>query len=78
VARKGREFDFEAALKELECLVDEMEKGEMRLEEALRSFERGIELTRGCQKALGEAEQKVQILIEKEGGEPDILPFGGG
>lgn len=59
--------NFESALKELEALVERMEKGELSLEESLKDFERGIELTRACQKALQEAEQKVQILMEKDG-----------
>ncbi|RLK48716.1 exodeoxyribonuclease VII small subunit [Alkalispirillum mobile] len=56
-------FDFEAALKELEGLVERMERGELSLEESLRQFERGVELTRACQKALQDAEQKVETLI---------------
>lgn len=75
MAKRIREFDFEGALRELEGLVERMEKGEMCLEEALQSFERGIQLTRSCQKALSDAEQKVQILLEKEPGNHDILPF---
>jgi len=60
-------LNFEIALQELEALVERMEKGEISLEDSLRDFERGIELTRACQKALQEAEQKVQILVEKDG-----------
>ena len=75
MAKRTREFDFEGALRELEGLVERMEKGEMCLEEALQSFERGIQLTRSCQIALSDAEQKVQILLEKEPGNHDILSF---
>jgi len=57
---------FESALHELETLVEEMEQGELSLEQSLQKFERGIALSRACQKALQEAEQKVQILIEKK------------
>ncbi len=60
-------FNFEAALTELEQLVERMEQGELPLEESLKSFERGIALTRQCQQALQAAEQKVQILLEKDG-----------
>jgi exodeoxyribonuclease VII small subunit len=67
VARKTAEFDFEKALGELEALVEKMEQGELSLEESLRQFERGIVLTRACQKALSEAEQKVQILMQNTG-----------
>ena len=64
---KKPHLDFEHALKELETLVTRMEKGDISLEDSLTHFERGIELTRTCQKALKEAEQKVQILMEKDG-----------
>ncbi len=53
---------FEEALSELEELVVTLERGELSLEESLKSFERGVQLTRTCQQALKEAEQKVQIL----------------
>jgi len=74
VARKRTDLDFEQALNELEQLVERMEKGETSLEDSLKDFERGIELTRTCQKALKTAEQKVQILMEK-GGTTEVAPF---
>ena len=58
-------FDFEASLNELEKLVDALEHGELSLEQSLQDFERGINLTRACQSALTDAQQKVQILLEK-------------
>ncbi len=67
-------FDFEKSLEELEQLVERMEHGDLTLEDSLKDFERGIELTRACQKALQEAEQKVQQLVEKGDGEP-LEPF---
>ncbi len=68
MAKKKQEtVDFEQALAELESIVESMEKGDQGLEEALKSFERGIALTRQCQTALQAAEQKVNILMEKEG-----------
>jgi exodeoxyribonuclease VII small subunit len=67
-------FDFEAALRELEGLVEKMEQGELSLEQSLADFERGIELTRACQRALQEAEQKVQVLLEQNG-KDDLAPF---
>jgi exodeoxyribonuclease VII small subunit len=66
--------DFEAALDELEKLVEQMEQGDLSLDESLKQFERGIQLTRGCQQALSEAEQKVQILLEKDGTQA-LQPF---
>lgn len=59
--------DFEQALAELEALVERMESGELSLEDSLKSFERGIALTRQCQQALTAAEQKVEILTGKDG-----------
>lgn len=59
--------DFEAALVELEKLVDKMESGEQNLEDALKSFQRGVELTRSCQQALKQAEQRVEQLVQKGG-----------
>lgn len=62
--------DFETALAELESLVETLEQGDIPLEESLKLFERGIALTRGCQESLKEAEQKVQILLNRSG-EPE-------
>ncbi len=67
--KKSDRVDFESAIKELESLVEQMEQGDISLEQSLENFERGIELTRQCQKALQEAEQKVQILTQKQGEE---------
>lgn len=58
-------IDFEAALAELETLVERMEQGDISLEESMKLFERGITLTRTCQIALKEAEQKVHVLLDK-------------
>ncbi|MCK5888565.1 MAG: exodeoxyribonuclease VII small subunit [Methylococcales bacterium] len=65
---------FEDSLEELEQLVSKMEEGDLSLEESLKSFERGIKLTGTCQKALDSAEQKVQILLEKNG-KQTLEPF---
>ena len=67
--KKSDKLDFESAISELESLVERMEQGEITLEESLQNFERGIELTRTCQKALQEAEQKVRILTQQDGEE---------
>ncbi len=58
--------DFEASLKTLESLVERMERGELSLEQSLECFEQGIKLTRECQKALTQAEQRVEILLGKD------------
>ena len=58
-------FDFEASFSELEKIVDKLENGQLNLEQSLEDFERGIHLTRSCQTALNKAQQKVQILLQK-------------
>ncbi len=71
--RKKKTPSFEDALKDLEDIVERMEQGELSLEESLQSFEQGIQLTRTCQQALQEAEQKVNILINNS--ENSTKPF---
>ena len=65
--KKTETLDFESSMVELEELVERMEHGEQSLEDSLKDFERGIALTRSCQKSLQETEQKIQQLIEKNG-----------
>ncbi|MGI9228517.1 MAG: exodeoxyribonuclease VII small subunit [Gammaproteobacteria bacterium] len=64
---------FEQDLQELEQLVEKMEQGELSLEESLKHFERGIELTRNCQKELSKAEQKVKKL--QDDNEQELVDF---
>ena len=59
--------DFERSLAELEGIVAKLEQGDLSLDESLRHFERGVQLTRACQSALKQAEQKVEILLRKSG-----------
>lgn len=59
--------DFEQSLNELETLVEQMEQGDISLEQSLELFERGIKLTRSCQESLKKAEQRVKLLVEKNG-----------
>ena len=66
--------DFETAMRDLEELVERLEQGDLALEESLAAFERGVMLTRACQIALKEAEQKVEILLKKAG-EPAVEDF---
>jgi len=66
--------DFETAMRDLEELVVRLEQGDLPLEESLAAFERGVILTRACQTALKQAEQKVEILLKKAG-EPAVEDF---
>jgi exodeoxyribonuclease VII small subunit len=69
MAAKKKTLDFEQALVELERVVSAMEAGNMPLEESLKVFEQGVRLTRECQQALLEAEQKVELLLNNKGTE---------
>ena len=65
--RKSRQPDFEKSLQELEQLVERLEAGDLPLEESLRTFERGVALTRECQLALQSAQARVEILLKRDG-----------
>jgi exodeoxyribonuclease VII small subunit len=67
--QKSESPDFEQSLSELEALVAKLEQGELPLEEALKTFERGVTLTRQCQTALRNAQQKVEVLLTRNGEE---------
>ena len=62
-------INLEKALTDLEDIVEELESGDLPLEKAMKKFEEGIKLTRNCQTALKDAEQKVEILLKSAGGE---------
>ena len=75
MAKKApQEPDFETALRELETLVEKMEQGDLSLEDSLSHFERGVILSRTCQQALKAAEQKVEILMQKNARE-ETAPY---
>lgn len=59
----SKKNNFENQLEELEAIVDQLEDGDLPLDEALKIFEKGVKLSRQCQKHLAEAEQKVTILM---------------
>jgi exodeoxyribonuclease VII small subunit len=64
-----KKINLEKSLADLEKLVDELESGDLSLEKAMQKFEEGIKLTRNCQSALKDAEQKVEILLKSAGAE---------
>lgn len=70
-----KKFNLEKSLSDLESLVEELESGDLPLEKAMKKFEEGIKLSRGCQAALKEAEQKVEILLKAAGGEESLESF---
>ena len=65
ISAPGEPAPFEATLAQLEQLVAQLESGDLPLDEALRSFEQGVRLTRECQNALNTAQQKVQQLLQR-------------
>ena len=67
MAEKKVAVNFEKAIKDLEVIVEELESGDLSLEESLKAFEKGIKLTRQCQGELEKAELKVQTLVEENG-----------
>ena len=69
-----KSINLEKALTDLEEIVEELESGDLPLEKAMKKFEEGFKLTRNCQAALKEAEQKVEILLKSAGGE-DLEDF---
>ena len=75
MTKPAKEENFEAALKELEGIVEQLERGDLPLEKSLELFERGITLTRVCQKRLDEAEHKVEMLIQQQGDDFTTAPF---
>jgi exodeoxyribonuclease VII small subunit len=64
-----KNVNLEKSLADLEDIVEELESGDLPLENAMKKFEDGIKLTRACQTALKEAEQKVEILLKSAGGD---------
>ena len=71
----SKKFNLEKALNDLENLVEELESGDLPLEKAMKKFEDGIKLTRSCQTALKDAEQKVDILLKSAGGDEALEEF---
>jgi len=66
---------FEKDLEQLEQIVEALEEGGLSLDDSLKQFEDGIKLARRCEKALGEAEKKIELLTQNEDGEVETEPF---
>ena len=66
---------FEESLKKLEVIVEQLEKGDLALEDSLKLFEEGVGLSAACKKQLDEAEGKVQVLIKQRDGSLKAEPF---
>ncbi len=67
--------NFEQSLGRLEEIVRKLESANLPLDEAMKLFEEGMQLSRECQKQLEQAEARVEILLKKAGGEMAAEPF---
>lgn len=69
------EIKFEEALKKLEKIVEDLEKGDLSLDEALKRYQEGVELSRQCAQRLENAKKKIDILLKNKKGEFELKPF---
>ncbi|MGF1804270.1 exodeoxyribonuclease VII small subunit [Aliivibrio sifiae] len=72
--KKPENLSFEAAIEELDSVVNQLESGDLPLEDALKKFERGIALARAGQEKLTDAEQRVDILLQADDN-AELTPF---
>jgi exodeoxyribonuclease VII small subunit len=68
-------LDFEQSMKRLETIVEELESGELSLEDSIARYEEGIQLSRRLQQVLDESEKRIERLVEKEGAAPSTEPM---
>ena len=68
-------LDFEQSMKRLETIVEELESGELTLEDSIARYEEGIKLSRRLQQVLDESEKRIERLVEKEGAPPSAEPM---
>lgn len=73
------ELNFEDAMKKLEKITVELEKGDLSLDESVKKFEEGIKLSKECNKILEDSEKKINVLINNDGNitEENFLPEEG-
>ncbi len=69
------EMKFEESLKKLEKIVEDLEKGDLSLDEALKKYQEGIELSRLCSQRLESAKKKIDILVKNKKGEFELKPL---
>ncbi|MBL7649272.1 MAG: exodeoxyribonuclease VII small subunit [Candidatus Hydrogenedentes bacterium] len=75
MAKSKSDATFEQDLEALEAIVGALEEGGLSLDDALKQFESGITLARRCEKALSEAEKKIEILVKNADGDQEPQPF---
>ncbi len=72
---EGSTLDFEQSMKRLETIVEELEAGELTLEDSIARYEEGIKLSRRLTQVLDESEKRIELLVEKEGTGPATEPM---
>ena len=69
------EIKFEEALKKLEKIVEDLERGDLSLDEALKKYQEGIELSRLCSQRLENAKKRIDVLVKTKKGEFELKPL---
>ena len=75
MSQNVKEIPFEIALKKLEGIVENLENGDLSLEDALKQYEEGVRMADLCTKRLTEAEKKVEVLMKTSPGKFKTVPF---
>jgi len=68
-------MNFEESMKRLETIVEELEGGELSLEDSIARYEEGVKLSRRLTQTLDEAEKRIERLVERDGGEVETEPM---
>ena len=76
--KDSRELKFEEAIADLEQVVEQLESGDLSLEDSLAAFEKGVGLVRYCKHKLSEVEKKVELLVKDKQGQLQLKSFGNG
>ena len=71
----GTDLSFETAMDRLEKIVEQMESGQLPLEDLIVRYEEGMNLVKVCQERLASAEQKIEIIARNNAGKPVVKPF---
>jgi exodeoxyribonuclease VII small subunit len=69
------EFSYESTIQKLEELVKKLESGDLPLEESLQAYEKGKQFIALCSEKLKEAQEKLQVVVQKENGSLEAAPF---
>jgi exodeoxyribonuclease VII small subunit len=76
--KDSQELKFEAAIADLEQIVEQLESGDLSLEDSLAAFEKGVGLVRYCNQKLSDVEKKVELLVKDKEGQLQLKAFDNG